>query len=161
VFYEESAHVPLIIRYPAEIKKGKVVNGYTSNIDLFATILDYLHIEEHKSDGKSLRGLIEKTDPEQGKYVVTEWDYRGDTEPNYMIVKDGWKLIIPYTESSKVINVLYDLNKDPYEMNNLLGSNPESQKYAARAEDLRKSLIEWLGKNKSARVDGVEKRKLY
>ncbi|MBM3414539.1 MAG: DUF229 domain-containing protein [Bacteroidetes bacterium] len=161
VFYEESAHIPLIIRYPEQIKKGEVVKGYMSTIDLFATILDYLNIEEHKSDGKSLRGLIERSDPGHGEYVVTEWDYRGDTEPNYMIVKDGWKLIIPYTESSKVINVLYNLNKDPYEMNNLLGDNPERQKYAGRAEDLRKSLLEWLRKNKSAHVEGVEKRKLY
>jgi len=161
VFYEESAHIPLIIRYPGKIKSKKIVNGYTSNVDLFATILDYLNVEEHKSDGKSLRGLIEGTDTEHGKYVVQEWDYRGDTEPNYMILKNGWKLIIPYSESSKVINALYNLNKDPHEMNNLIGNNPEKQKYAGKAEDLRKSLLEWLRKNKSAHVDGVEKRKLY
>jgi arylsulfatase A-like enzyme len=161
VFYEESAHIPLIIRYPGKIKSKKIVNGYTSTINLFPTILDYLNVEEHKSDGKSLRGLIEGTDSEHGKYVVQEWDYRGDTEPNYMVVKDGWKLIIPYSESSKVINALYNLNKDPYEMKNLLGNNPEKQKYAGRAEDLRNSLLEWLRKNKSAHIEGVAKRKLY
>ena len=37
-----------------------------------------------------------------------------------MIVKDGWKLMIPYTEDSKVLNVLYNLNEDPHEMNNLI-----------------------------------------
>lgn len=160
VFYEESAHIPLILRFPGEIEKNKVVTGYISTVDLFATILDYLKIGYHQSDGKSLRGLMEGTDSEHGKYVVTEWDYHGDTESNYMIVKDGWKLIIPYSESSAVINAMYNLNTDPYEMNNLIGKNPEKLKYAEKAEDLRKSLLEWLRKNKSAHFDGVQKRKL-
>ena len=108
----------------------------------------------------SLRGLMEGTDLVHGKYVVTEWDYRGDSESNYMIVKDGWKLIIPYSESSKVINAMYNLKNDPYEMTNLLGKNPEKQKYAETAEDLRNSLLEWLKKNKSEHYDGVLKRKL-
>ena len=160
VFYEESAHIPLMIRFPGEIEKNKVVNGYISNIDLFATILDYLKIGQHQSDGKSLRGLMEGTDSEHGKYVVTEWDYRGDTESNYMVVKDGWKLIIPYSENSTVINAMYNLHTDPYEMNNLIGKNPDKLKSAEKAEDLRKCLLEWLKKNKSAHFDGVQKRKL-
>jgi len=160
VFYEESAHIPLTIRFPSEIEKSKVVNGYISTVDLFATILDYLKIGEHKSDGTSLRGLMEGTDLEHGKYVVTEWDYRGDIESNYMIVKDGWKLIIPYSESSMVINAMYNLNNDPSEMKNLIGKNPNKLKYAEKAEDLRKSLLEWLKKNKSEHFDGVQKRKL-
>jgi len=160
VFYEESAHIPLIIRFPGEIEKSKVVNGYISTVDLFATILDYLKIGQQKSDGTSLRGLMEGTDLEHGKYVVTEWDYRGDIESNYMILKDGWKLIIPYSESSTVINAMFNLNNDPYEMNNLIGKNPERLKYTEKAEDLRKCLLEWLKKNKSEHFDGVQKRKL-
>ena len=86
-------------------------------------------------------------------------DYRGDTESNYMIVKDCWKLSIPYSESSKVINAMYDMKNDPYEINNLTGRNPDKLKYAEKAEDLRKSLLKWLKKNKSVHFDGVQKRK--
>jgi arylsulfatase A-like enzyme len=160
VFYEESAHIPLLIRFPNQIKKNTVVDGYVSNVDLFATIFDYLKAEKQNSDGTSLRGLIEGTDTQNGKYVVQEWDYRGDTEPNYMIIKDGWKLIIPYTESSKVINVLFDMNTDPHEMNNLIGNNPDKQKYTAKTEELRSSLLEWMHKNKSSHIEGVKNRKL-
>lgn len=160
VFYEESAHIPLLIRFPGRIKENSVVNGYVSLVDLFATIMDYTKAGKYESDGKSLRGLIEGRDKQHGKYVVTEWDYRGDTEPNYMILKDGWKLIIPYSETSKVINVLYNLNEDPYEMNNLLGKNPERAKYAEKAEELRKCLLEWLKNNKSKHFEGVSKRQL-
>jgi len=158
VFYEESAHIPLIIRLPNRIKSNSTVQGYVSSVDLFATIMDYLDVEEHRSDGKSLRGLIEGTDTEHGKYVVTEWDYRGDVENNYMIVKDGWKLIIPYSTSSKVINAMYDLNTDPCEMNNLLGKNPDRDRYAEKAEELRACLLQWLRKNGSRHYEGVRDR---
>jgi len=160
VFYEESAHIPLLIRFPGEIEKNSIVNGYISSVDLFATIMDYLKIGEHKSDGKSLRGLINGTDKDHGKYVVTEWDYRGDISPNYMIVKDGWKMIIPYSKESKVINAMYDLNSDPYEMNNLIGKNPNKAQYADKSEELRGCLLEWLKKNKSKHYKGVKERVL-
>jgi arylsulfatase A-like enzyme len=160
VFYEESAHIPLLIRFPGEIEAGSTVNGYVSLIDLFPTILDYLNISEHKSDGVSLRGLIEGTDTDHGQYVVTEWDFNGDTSPNFMIVKDGWKMIIPYSKSSTVLNALYDLNTDPYEMNNLIGNNPQSENYRAKTEELRACLLEWLAKNNSKHYGGVNARVL-
>jgi arylsulfatase A-like enzyme len=160
IFLEESSHIPLMIRFPGQIKPNTNVNGYVSTIDLFGTIMDYLKIGKHKSDGKSLKGLIKGTDTEHGKYVVTEWDYRGDTESNYMILKDGWKLIIPYSENSKVLNAMYNLNNDPHEINNLIGKNPEREKYADKAEELRKYLLEWILAKKSKHYDGVAKRKL-
>ncbi|MFY0626744.1 MAG: sulfatase-like hydrolase/transferase [Reichenbachiella sp.] len=160
VFYEESAHIPLLISLPGDIDKNTVVDGYVSNVDLFSTILDYLNIGEFPSDGKSLRGLIEGTDQVHGKYVVTEWDYRGDVSPNYMIVKDGWKMIIPYSTTSKVIDALYNLNEDPHEMNNLIGKNPEKAIQKAKVEELRSCLLEWLQKNKSTHYEGVKNRVL-
>ena len=161
VFYEESSHIPLIIRFPKEIEKRTVVDGYVSNVDLFSTILDYLDIEkQYDSDGLSLRDLIEGKETEHGKYVVTEWDYRGPVSPNYMVVKDGWKLMIPYTKESTVINAMYNLNEDPNEMNNLLGNNPNKSDYKEKAEELRACLLEWLKKNKSNRYQGVQEREL-
>lgn len=35
VFYEESAHIPLLIRFPGHIKPATTVDGYVSNVDLF------------------------------------------------------------------------------------------------------------------------------
>jgi arylsulfatase A-like enzyme len=161
VFYEESAHIPLLIRFPKKIKSNTRVDGYVSNVDLFPTILDYLDITPHKSDGKSLRGLMDGTDPEHGQYVVTEWDYRGDISPNYMIIKDGWKLIIPYSVESNVIDALYNLNEDPFEMNNLLGNNTDKQEYGEKVEELRSDLIEWLNRTGSNHIEGVSNRKIY
>ena len=160
VFYEESAHIPLLMRLPGKIKAGPTVDGYVSLVDLFPTILDYLDVEAPDSDGKSLRGLIRGKDKHHGEYVVTEWNYRGDVAPNYMVVKDGWKLIIPYSKESDVINALYDLNTDPHEMHNLIGKNPDRAKYQAQVEELRSCLLEWLEKNNSEHYAGVSERAL-
>src|SRR5690606_32736871 len=124
VFYEESARVPLMIRYPKGIQSNTTVSGYVSLIDLFATILDYCHVPAPPSNGSSLRGLINGKVDSKETYVVTEWLPKEDNTPNYMIVKDGWKMFIPYSVESKVINVLYNLNEDPHELNNLIGNNP-------------------------------------
>jgi len=160
-FYEESSHIPLMISFPKEIEKKTVVDNYVTNVDLFATILDYLEIPgEYKNDGTSLRDLIEGKTSDREDYIVTEWDFRGPVSPNYMIVKDGWKLMVPYTVDSNVINAMYNLNEDPHEMTNLLGSNPDRAKYKEKAEELRACLLEWLKKNNSKRYNGVRDRKL-
>jgi len=42
VFYEESSHIPLMIRFPGEIVPQTTVDGYISLVDLFPTILAIL-----------------------------------------------------------------------------------------------------------------------
>ena len=160
VFYEESAHIPLMIRFPGKIKPETVVNGYLSNMNLFATIFDYLQLPEHPSDAKSLRGLIEGTDKSLGKYVVTEWLYNEDRQPAYMIVKDNWKLFIPFSAESKVINALFNLKDDPHEVNNLLGSNPDRKKQEKKANELRDDILTWLKQHHSSHYEGVKARNL-
>jgi len=158
VFLEESAHIPMIIRLPGKIEPESVVEGYVSTMDLYATILDYTGVAGPLSDGKSLRGLIDKTDKTNGKYVVTEWLNNEDKMPGYMILKEGWKMFIPYSETSTVIDALYNLNDDPYEMNNLLGSNPDKKKYTAKVNELHTDLVNWLKEHNSVHYEGVKNR---
>lgn len=160
VFYEEAAHVPTLISFPGKIAPNTVVEGYVSNLDLFATINDYLQIPEQPSDGKSLRGLIEGTDQTNGNYVVTEWHSDPSKWPSYMILKGGWKMLIPSTATSTVVNALYNLNDDPYEMNNLMGSNPNKGNYTQKINELHTDLLTWMKKNNSKKYDGVRNRNL-
>jgi arylsulfatase A-like enzyme len=142
-FYEESSHIPLMIRFPGQIEPATVVDSYVSTVNLFATILDYLDMPEQQSDGYSMRGLIEGTDEENGNYVVTEWLSELEKAPSHMVLKDGWKLMLPDSSANHVIKALYDLNTDPYEMKNLLGNHPEANTYSARVTELETCFREW------------------
>jgi arylsulfatase A-like enzyme len=161
VFLEESARIPMIISFPGKIKAGTRVENAVSNMNLAATILDYLGIKNQKNDGSSLRPLMEGKKTDKFDFVVTEWNFhmKGE-EPNYMIVKDNWKMFIPYNADSKTIDVLYDLQKDPYEMNNLLGNNPKKAMFTAKANELKQDLLKWLKQNHSIHYDGVIARQL-
>ncbi len=141
-FYEESSHVPMLIKFPGKIKAGITIESPVSNMDLFATILDYLEMPETQSDGKSLRGLIEGT-ANKDTYIVTEWLSDLKTKPSHMVLKDGWKLMLPHSSASDNLKALYNLNEDPYELKNLLASNPESENYASKVAELESCFREW------------------
>lgn len=158
VFYEESVHVPLLLRLPGQIKPGTVVGAPVSHLDLFATIFDYLGGGRHASDGESLRRHIEGTDAAKDPFAVAEWNWRGPVQPNLMVRTRGWKYFIPNTAGSKVMNVLYDLQKDPHELDNLLGGNPQAETYRKQAEYMRGLLVRWLEETRSPHVDEVRRR---
>jgi arylsulfatase A-like enzyme len=143
-FYEESSHVPMMLRFPGRIKSGIKVKAPVSNMDLFATIMDYLDMPPHASDGNSLRKLIEGTVNEKDKYVVTEWlsDLQG--KPSHMVLKGGWKLMRPHPAAKKVKKALYDLNDDPHELNNLLADEVDSKAYAVKVAELETCFRDWM-----------------
>ena len=150
----------LLIRFPKAIKPNKAVTEYATNRDLFATIFDYLGLPKQPSDGLSLRDLIENKPSARPGYIVTEWHFRNDAEPNFMIVKDGWKMFIPRTAASPVIDVLFNLNADPHEMDNLIGKNTNRHNYQKKVDELKADLLEWLAKNQSKYLAGVAERQI-
>jgi len=158
VFYEESAHIPLMIRFPGKIKPATVVKAPVSHIDLFATICDYLKAGKHDSDGESLRRYIEGTVDENSAYAVSEWNWRGPVQPNLMVRTKRWKYFCPNRADSKVMNVLYDLENDPHEMNNLLGNNPKAEQYREQADKMKSHLVQWLKATDSPHLAEVKRR---
>lgn len=143
-FYEESSHVPMMIRFPGRIKAGTKVKAPVSNMDLFATILDYLGRQDHPSDGHSLRGLIEGTANEKDRYVVTEWLSDLQTKPAHMVLKGGWKLMRPDDSARNVKKALYNLNDDPHELKNLLANPADVKRYSAKVTELEACFRAWM-----------------
>jgi len=152
-FYEESSHVPMMIRFPGRIKPGIKVKAPVSNMDLFATILDYLGMPPHRSDGSSLRGLIEGAINGSDNYVVTEWlsDLQG--KPSHMVLKGGWKLMRPDPSAKKVKKALYNLNDDPHELKNLLADGADSKAYAVKVAELETCFQHWMMRTSLNRLD--------
>lgn len=60
--WEGSARVPLIIAVPGSANKGKTCARPVELVDLHATLTDLCGIESPKTDGFSLRPLLENTD---------------------------------------------------------------------------------------------------
>jgi arylsulfatase A-like enzyme len=155
VFYEGSAHVPLLMRLPGVIKAGTVVTAPVSQIDYYATILDYLEVSGSPSEGRSLRPLVEGKD-EHDRIAVSEWA-RGNV-PGYMAFDGRWKLMVGRSADVPSLDALYDLKSDPQEVTNLIGSNPDREKYRAEAERMKGLLVAWLERTKSPNLEQVKAR---
>ncbi len=60
IFYEESVHVPFLMRLPGAIEAGTRIKSPVSTRDIFPTVLDYLgQPPVEKINSESLRGVID------------------------------------------------------------------------------------------------------
>jgi arylsulfatase A-like enzyme len=128
VFYEGSAHVPLLLRMPGAIPAGKRVAAPVSQCDLFPSILDYLGRKSSPCDGRSLRNAIEgRSDPID--FAVSEWAATKKT-PTVMIRDARYKLMTTHLPNAPNCDALYDLANDPAEMHNLIGPSAKVAKHS-------------------------------
>lgn len=125
--YENSMRVPMLIRYPKLIKKNTKIEKQCLNIDIAPTILDLAGIEKPSyMQGESMVNLLKgKNDNNWRKsilfeyYLDTYWPYAG---PNQIAVRtERYKLVDAFLAND--IDELYDLKKDPGEMNNLINDS--------------------------------------
>ena len=137
--YEESLRMPLVIRYPEEIKPGTVVNEMVLNLDLAETILDYAGVKVPEDmQGNSLRQLTRGESPKEwrDKMYYRFYENSYGVGPCEGIRTERYKLIhYLYGEDAWE---LYDLQKDPQEMKNLYTNIT----YEQIIEGLKNDLIE-------------------
>ena len=158
VFYEGSAHVPLLMRLPGVIPSNTVIKAPTGHIDLFATILDYCGQAASPSEGQSLRPLIEGNEKTRERLAVSEWASQG--VPGYMVCDGRWKFMYGRSVDAPSLDALYDLQNDPSELNNLIGRNPRAEQYRAEVVRMKGLLVEWLTRVKSPNLESVKARPL-
>ncbi len=149
--YDESILVPFLLRYPAEFgRKGRRVNTPINAPDMMPTLLglcgvdipatvegsDYSPLLRGEKDPGSTAALIAAYAP------FGEWlkrggaaEYRGIRTERYTYVRT---LRSPW--------LLYDNEKDPYQMMNLCGDPA----YAKARDQLERALGEALGKTRDA-----------
>ncbi len=139
--YEETLHMPCVMRFPKSIKPGQVNSDLLLNIDYAPTLLDYAGIEIPEDvQGKSFRSVVEGTQEgsfrESIYYHYYEFPFWHNVQPHYGIRTDRYKLIHFYYNMDEW--ELYDLESDPLEMNNIY-SEPAN---AELVKDLKKQLDE-------------------
>lgn len=124
--YDESLRMPLIVRYPDKIKAGSVTNALAMNVDFAPTILDMAGVKiPQDMQGESLKPILvhSGTIPENWRksvyYHYYEYPSWHMVKRHYGIRTDRYKLIHFYNDIDAW--EMYDLKKDPYEINNLYG----------------------------------------
>jgi len=132
--YEETVHVPLIIRAPGAATGRKIAERIGS-IDIMPTVLDLLGATVPESAREQLRGrsLVPlMRGGSESRDLFFETDYRQYTYKRGVLTPAGWKLIVTL---ETVKRELYDLNADPGETRNLAAENP------ALADELQRKLF--------------------
>lgn len=151
--YEESVHLPLIVRAPGAAPGRRRV--LSSHVDIAPTILDYAGVAVPANvQGRSLRAVAESAGAGFDRDAVF-CEYSGNIGWNYFqrcIVTDRWK----YIDNVGVDRELYDLADDPFEMRNLIDAGP--REVVVEMQDRLRAWMDQTGDFLTAQ-DGPTRRK--
>lgn len=138
--YEESLAMPMLMQFPGVIEAGSEIDALTQNLDFAPTFLDFASAEiPEEMQGRSLRSLMNNSISDEDFRNAIYYHYYDFpafhmVKRHYGIRTDRFKLMHFYDD----INVweMYDLQKDPREMNNIY-NHPD---YAEVRKELHSSL---------------------
>lgn len=111
--YEESIHVPFALRYPPLTTNPYVSDQLVANIDIAPTFYELAGLKvPAEVDGDSLVSLLEGGQEWRDKLLIENWR---QGEP-FIGVRTQQYLYVEYAQD---ITELYDMQVDPYQLNNV------------------------------------------
>lgn len=142
--YEESARIPLLMRFPKWIRRGSSIEQFALNIDIAPTLLEIGGAGiPGKMHGKSLLPLLKREKVLWRDSFLLEY-FSDKVFPRvhkmgYQAVRTAeWKYV-RYRELEGM-DELYDLKSDPYEMENLIFSARDKSSTQAALERMKAEL---------------------
>lgn len=142
--YEESIRVPALFRYPDGVKAGLECDAMVANVDVAATIAEYCGVQlARRTQGHSWRrALSGDTRSRRSEFLYEYFGMDAEATPLRPAVKalrtERQKLIVNSHPAD--VDELYDLEKDPREMNNLA----LDKSYAGRVKNLRERMVQTM-----------------
>jgi len=141
-FYEESAKVPLLVRWPSYLEGGAPIDALVQNIDIAPTILEAagLAMPVHMQ-GASFIPLLNREEVAWRDRIFYEyyWEMDFPQTPTMFGIRTQRYKYIRY-HGVWDTNEFYDLQTDPYEMQNLIDA-PEHQE---RITGYANEVYDWL-----------------
>jgi arylsulfatase A-like enzyme len=151
--YQDQLHVPLIVHSRALIPRPSVIDTPVRSVDIAPTILGLAAVAPPDAmEGRDLMPMMRGEGVESGAVFVDHSAAKNDHRLKGLIAEDGWKYIL--TLDSKLRDTredgreeLYDLGRDPGELDDLSRSRPRT----LRA--LRRRVAELSRRSKSRALD--------
>lgn len=152
-FFDQSFHIPLVIRDPRRRKAaGSTVDRFTEAVDIMPTLLELLGTTTPAHlDGRSLLPFLEGSSPTDWRDAAHwEFDFRsiekGSAERHFGLKPQQCNLAVVRGEKWKYVHfggglppLLYDMQNDPGELNNV-AADPA---YASVRLEFAERLLAW------------------
>ncbi len=145
--YDTSVKVPMIMSRPGHVSQGVVDETLLSAYDIMPTLLDYADVVAADSwvlPGRSFAQLLRGGPLPEREHVVVFDEYG----PVRMIRSAEWKYVHRYPYGP---NELYDLRRDPEEIENLV----DHPMLAARVAEMKAQLDDWFLRYADPALDGT------
>ncbi|WP_373089218.1 alkaline phosphatase family protein [Sneathiella sp.] len=164
-FYDQSFHIPLIVKPPKSwgAVSGTSVDAFTEAVDIMPTILDGLSLPKARQcDGKSLVPFLKGQPPEKWRSAV-HWlfDFRDPlgqrSEAYFDLAPTACNLLVRRDADFKYVHfaglppLLFDMRNDPEETRNLA----EEPDYQAVVLHYAQQLLSWRMEHEYSELDGL------
>lgn len=116
--YEEVLRIPLVMRLPGV--PARRIETPAQHVDLLPTLLGHLGIDSPATDGRDLLAERRRGDDPPGVY--THLDVDGHRASS--VIRGRYKLVLPQSPSQGTAPMLFDLEADPGELDDLAAEQP-------------------------------------
>ncbi len=134
--YEESIAVPFVVRFDAAIQRPRTDASLVLNVDLAPTFAELAGVELPNTEGRSLMPLLEASGHAWRDVFLIEHLRTGGTRvaPTYCAVHTRRYVLARYETGEEE---LYDLVRDPHQLDNLARSSGYRDRRRALRAELR------------------------
>jgi len=157
--FDDSIVVPLIVRWPGVVKPGSVCNRLVSHLDFFPTMMELAGLNPASIphlEGISMLPLLRGKEKIWRNELFLIYDMKYHAVAHMRLIRTRrWKLIHHY--ENEALNELYDLQKDPGELENIYGESEVSSVQRM----LTRQLKAWEERVGATKEDLLKRRRHY